>query len=393
MHGKTITRKVNRMRLLLLSSEFPPGPGGIGTHAYQLADNLCSRGWKVTVVARQDYADTTEIRAFNQQQQFRVVTLPHIQMTLLDAVQRWQIARHCVIKEKPDLLVASGSKATWIAAALPTDIPRIAIGHGTEFGFSGWQWMLTKWAFQRMEHVVCVSNYTKEYMLNKSIQPKAVSVIHNGADETAFGVLPESIGADFRKELRFSPDDRLLLTVGNVTARKGQDIVIRALPKILSVYPNVHYLIAGMPTEGERFSALADDLGVARNVHFLGRVPQDDLVKLYNVCDLFVMTSRETKTGDFEGYGIAVIEAALCGKPSVVTGGSGLAEAVADNETGLVVKPEDSNDTAQAILRLLQDDALRARLGAQAKQRALETQTWRKRILEYDLLFKEKIAP
>src|SRR5262249_34211461 len=179
-------------------------------------------------------------------------------------------------------------------------------------------------------------------------------VIHNGADPSQFTLLPEEEVQRFRKKLGL-PDARILLTVGNVTDRKGQEVVIRALPSILRTEPKTQYLMAGLPTEKEPLDALARRLGVADHVGFLGLVRRDELVLLLNSCDLFVMTSRRTADGDFEGYGIAVVEAALCGKPAVVSSGSGLAEAIEERRTGIAVPENAEAETASAIISLLGD--------------------------------------
>jgi phosphatidylinositol alpha-1,6-mannosyltransferase len=151
--------------------------------------------------------------------------------------------------------------------------------------------------------------------------------------------------------------------------------------------PDVHYLLAGLPTRQPELSQLATELGVSEYVHFLGRVDNQTLVEAYNACNVYIMTSRYTRDGDFEGYGIAVIEAALCGKPAVVSCASGLEEAVVAEQTGLLVPPDDPHLTAQALIRLLQDDPLRSKLGLQARQHALQSQTWTGRVAEYaDLL-------
>ena len=89
-----------------------------------------------------------------------------------------------------------------------------------------------------------------------------------------------------------------------------------------------------------------------------------------NACDLFVMTSRNTADGDFEGYGIAVIEAALCGKPAVVSAGSGLGEAIVAGETGVLVREDDPPDTARAIAELLADPGTPAPRWVAARERA-----------------------
>jgi phosphatidylinositol alpha-1,6-mannosyltransferase len=157
---------------------------------------------------------------------------------------------------------------------------------------------------------------------------------------------------------------------------------------VLKSAPAVHYLMAGLPALKEPLTSLARDLGVADRVHFLGRVDQETLVTAYNACDVYIMTSRHSKAGDFEGYGIAVVEAAFCGKPAVVSAGSGLEEAVSAGETGLVVPEDDHRATAAAITRLLSDVPLRRQLGRKARERALREQTWANRMVEYDRVLK-----
>jgi phosphatidylinositol alpha-1,6-mannosyltransferase len=181
--------------------------------------------------------------------------------------------------------------------------------------------------------------------------------------------------------------------VGNVTERKGQEIVIRALPEILAQVPNTHYLIAGLPTRKKELLIIAEELGVADHVHFLGRVENRRLVSLLNCADVFVMTSRSTKDGDFEGFGIAAVEAALCGKPAVVSGDSGLAEAVIDGVTGIVVPQNDEEATADAIVSLLTDGERREEMGGAARKRALAGQTWEQTAKHYDTALRCVVPP
>ena len=148
--------------------------------------------------------------------------------------------------------------------------------------------------------------------------------------------------------------------------------------------PRAHYVVVGLPTRGEALLELARTLGVADRVHVLGRVGAERVPSLLNASDVFVMTSRATGEGDVEGYGIAAVEAGLCGLPSVVSGGSGLAEAVKDRETGLVVPPENPEATARAILSLLADEEARRAMGARAARRASEEQTWERCVARYD---------
>lgn len=371
------------MRVLILSSEFPPGPGGIGTHAYELARHLQQMDWEVSVVAPQDYADAHEISEFNKAHSFPIVRLRSKGASAAKAILRQRATRWWIKDWKPDVIIASGQRSAWIAATLGRGLPLIVVGHGSEFGVPGrWTNTLTRWAFGQASLVVCVSEYTRRQMLAAGIQPQTVQVITNGADSSRFNVLPVDQVLATRNSLGLE-DAQLLITVGNVTERKGQDTVIRALPGILAEVPNTHYLIVGLPTRRKDLMQIAEDLGVAHHVHFLGRVENQRLVSLLNCADVFVMTSRLTKDGDFEGFGIAAIEAALCGKPAVVSADSGLAEAVIDGKTGVLVPQNDELATANAIVSLLNDHERRREIGDAARKRALSEQTWEQTVKRY----------
>ncbi len=101
------------------------------------------------------------------------------------------------------------------------------------------------------------------------------------------------------------------------------------------------------------------------------------------------MTSRRTADGDVEGYGIAAIEAALCGKPSVVSSDSGLQEAIEPGKTGIAVAQNDADAVAGAVTSLLEDPPLRKRMGEDARIRAERDQTWAVRVRAYDALLRD----
>lgn len=372
-------------RLLLITSEFPPGPGGIGVHAYQIAKHLNRQGWEVVVVTSQDYASSEEIDSFNTVQPFKVVQLKKIPGAVPEAVYRLAVIRHNIKLWQPDVLLGSGQRAVWLTAlgARLHSRPWAAVGHGFEFGTKVfWERRLNRIFYSQADCAICVSNYTRSRMLGMGIRPRADTVIPNGADDEWFRPLDEGRIAAYRARLGLE-GKKLLLTVGNVTERKGQDIVVRALPAIVESGIDCHYMMVGLPTLKEKLTDMAQDLGVSDRVHFLGRVDMDTLVEAYNACDVYLMTSRHSTTGDFEGYGIAAVEAALCGKPTVVSRGCGLEEAILPGETGLLVPEDDPQATATAVIRLLQDESFHRRLGDQGRQRALQEQTWGQCALHY----------
>jgi len=373
-------------RLLLLSSEFPPGPGGIGAHAYQLARHLTARGWSVSVATPQAYVPAETRDAFNRRQPFAVRTLPEREAGRLWWAARLRAVGGLVRAARPDVLVATGRRALWLAAALGAAyrLPYVAVGHGTEFhSDSRLMRALTGQALARAAAVVAVSEYTAG-LVRAAGRPRRLLVIPNAADGERFrpGQDADALRARWGVAGR-----RVLLTVGRVGQRKAQDVVIRALPAVLAACPDVVYIMAGLPEKRAEFAALAEQLGVAGAVRFTGLVEDADLPLLYNLADLFVLVSREAG-GDVEGYGIVVQEAALCGAPAVVSRGCGLTEAIREGETGVSVPPDDPGATADALVALLRDDDARRRMGRRARDLAARA-TWFDRVADYDALLRE----
>jgi phosphatidylinositol alpha-1,6-mannosyltransferase len=383
------------MRALILSSEFPPGPGGIGTHAFELAKGLVRRDWGVSVVTSQDYATDHEIVEFNRAQRFEITRFRSVPGAPLEGLYRQSVLSRRIRRDSPGVLIASGSRSVLLAAArwAGRRRPWVAIGHGTEFGLRhGWEAAAVTAAFRRATAVVCVSEYTRRQMHLAGIRPVRDAVIPNGADPERFRELPRSEAEAVRKDLGI-PTGALMITVGNVTRRKGQDVVVRALPAILERFPDAQYAVVGLPTLGEEIREIAAGLGVSERVHVLGRLDPERLVRLVNLADIFVMTSRRTDDGDFEGYGIAAVESALCGCPAIVTSDSGLAEAVEDGRTGLCIPQNDPAATARAVVALLEDEDKRRAMGKAARLRAEREQTWAHRIAQYDALLREMVTP
>ncbi|MCZ7663031.1 MAG: glycosyltransferase family 4 protein [Thermoleophilia bacterium] len=376
---------------LILCTEFPPGPGGIGTHAFYLARELAARGWRVRVVTPQDYAGVEERRAFNAAQPFLITTLAGGTTCIGRLWGRGLALAAAARRTRPDVVVASGSRALWVGAVVAWVLrrPLVVVGHGSEFvAPRASRRVLVAVGARSARLVVAVSEYTAQLARKAGVAPGSIAVVHNGADGTRFH---PSLDVDgLRRELGLE-GRRVLLTVGQMSERKAQDVVIRSMVAVLRRHPEAAYVVAGLPTRRRELEGLAAECGVGHAVRFVGAIADDDLPVLYNLCDVFVLVSRRLSGGDVEGFGIVVREAGLCGKPSVVSDGSGLAEAVNDGETGLVVPPESVEATAEAIVRLLGDDQLRESMGTAARALALGS-TWDRQIERYDRLLRRVVS-
>src|SRR5437763_3497488 len=162
-----------------------------------------------------------------------------------------------------------------------------------------------------------------------------------------------------------------LLTVARLEWHKGIDTVIRALPAIRAAHPDTRYAIAGVGDRREELERIAQSVKLGDAARFLGAVSEDDLPALYNAADLYVGASRRHDLLA-EGFGISLVEASASGLAVVAGDSGGVADAVRDGETGILVDPDEPAAVATAITRLLGAPELRHRMGA-AGRRAAET--------------------
>jgi phosphatidyl-myo-inositol dimannoside synthase len=197
-----------------------------------------------------------------------------------------------------------------------------------------------------------------------------VHVVPLGTDPDRFR--PGLDAAGVRERYGLSRGNRWLLTVARLDPHKGVDVVLQALPAIFARAADARYAVAGDGPDGERLRQLAERIGIADRVRFLGAVSDRDLPGLYNAATVYVGASRISERIGVEGFGISFVEASASGLPVVGGNSGGVPDAVRDGETGFLVPPEDPAALAAAVNRLLGDADLARRIGA-AGRRAAET--------------------
>jgi phosphatidylinositol alpha-1,6-mannosyltransferase len=205
------------------------------------------------------------------------------------------------------------------------------------------------------------------------VDPQRIVIIHPGVDLQRFH--PGQVTDDLRQELGLAVEQKLILSVGRLSRRKGFDQIIRALPRLVREGMDVHYAIIGIGEDREYLWSLAQEQGVAERVHLLGHVEPGDLPRWYCAAELFAMPNREIN-GDTEGFGMVFVEAAACGTTSLAGQAGGTGAAVLDEVTGLRVDGTNTGAVARALERLLGDDALRSRLAQAARLRAERELAW-----------------
>ena len=354
-------------KVLFITSEFPPQPGGIGNHALNLAKGLQENDFDVQVISDVRSMDGKQERDFDKEQSFGVVRIERKDFIFLSYLDRIKTAYS--LAKKHEVVLCSGKFSLWIGALLSFLINRryYAIIHGSEIRLPNILFRkLTEISLIRFHTIIAVSNYTKSLVSHLNL--KKVIVIPNGFEMTSANIT----------EVKNKPGP-VLITVGNVTERKGQHNVINALPKLLSKYPDLKYHIVGIPTDQLKLEKLALKLGVESSVVFFGKVSEELKSQLLQQSDIFVMLSESTKKGDVEGFGIAILEANAIGLPAIGSLGCGIEDAVNNGISGKLINNKNSDEFLLALKNIL------ANYETYSEQSKIWSRnfTWEKVIKEY----------
>lgn len=210
------------------------------------------------------------------------------------------------------------------------------------------------WVYGQAELLIYPTDMARGLLekLNHKKQPSAV--VSNGINLGEFK--PKEIG-DFYDRYKIPVDKIKLLFVGRLFPEKSVDTLIKAIPHIISKYPDTHVMIVGGGHLRDKLEKLTQKLGVEPNVTFLGLVSEEDKILAYNASDIFILPSLA------ELEGMVVLEAMACGKPVIVSDAEMSASRYFVDSNGFLFKAEDHANLAHQVLRLITDVDLRKKLG------------------------------
>ena len=268
------------------------------------------------------------------------------------------------------------------------NIPIIVLAHGTEIqkniGFLSLYKYLKqkriKKSYQNSFKIAANSTYTKELIINSlGVDNDKITVIHPGID-----IYDKFINANTINKINnlISSSGPVLLTLARLEHRKGHIVILEALSRLISKYPNLLYFIAGDGNFKKTIKNKVSELGLKNNVKFLGWITEPEKSVLLKNTDLFLMTPHLEKES-VEGFGMVFIDAAFHGIATLGTDNGGISDAIINGKTGLIAKTSDLNDITSKIDELLSDKTKRIKLGLAGQKNAYARFTWDKKVLEY----------
>src|SRR3990167_1819041 len=214
--------------------------------------------------------------------------------------------------------------------------------------------ILARKILKNAEFIAANSEFTKEKILEYGVRPQNVTIVYPCPNmKLRREVLPKEIEALRNKYSLLNK--KIILTTGRLVERKGHDVVLGAFHKLKESVPEAHYVIIGEGPMEEAVKQMIKTLKLEDSVLLIGKVSDYELAVWYEICDVFVMISRQLKNEDAEGFGIVYLEANMFGKPFIGGKSGGVAEAVSDNETGILVEPTNPQEILTAIERLLKN--------------------------------------
>jgi len=182
-------------------------------------------------------------------------------------------------------------------------------------------------------------------------------------------------------------DKKVIVSVGRLVHRKGQDYLIQSMPLILHQVPNAHLLLVGQGPYLEHLQKLVKEHGLESSVTFIGRVDYKELPQYLCVGDIFAMPSRSRLKGlEVEGLGIVYLEASSCGLPVLAGNSGGAPDAVKQSETGLVVSGTDEKQIASAAIELLNNSDSSKKMGLAGRQWIVNNWRWETWSKEFEAL-------
>ena len=362
-------------RTLVITNDFPPRPGGIQTFGYEIVRRFDPES--VTVLTS-NWEGAAE---FDAAQDFKIVRANT--QTLVPSRSTLSMAREIVVAENiTRVLFGAAAPLGLLASSLRKlgvqNIVGMTQGHETGWAMTPGTRQALRKIGNDTDYLTYISEYTHK-KIAKALSPSAAARMRRivpGVDSTEFSPDNLSSGNQLRTELGWI-DRPVIVCVSRLMARKGQDELIRALPKIHQTAPNASLIIVGDGPYRKDLERLVKKLGLENFVHLTGKVSQTELSKWYAAGDVFAMPCRTRMGGwDVEGLGIVFLEGSATGLPVIVGDSGGAVDAVIDGETGYLVDGTNTAEIAGRIAYLFANPDIAKKMGEAGRNWVTQEWTW-----------------
>ena len=363
--------------ILVITNDFGPRTGGIETFVMGLLERIVDH--KVVVFTSQQ-GNTSE---YDQQwlKKFGVQVIRDRSKILLPSLRVAKRAKEIAQMHNIEVLVfgAAAPLALMAPKLRKAGVKKIiALTHGHEvwwariFPFN----LAMKRIGNSVDHLTYLGKFTRQ-AISRSLSQKSIDSmvkIAPGIDTSHFS--PQADATQRRTELGLE-SKKIIISVGRLVHRKGQDKLIKAFPTIVREIPNAHLLIVGEGPYRAHLEKSVEKLSLKDNVTFVGRIFYNDLPSYLSASDVFVMPSRSRFFGlEVEGLGIVYLEASACAIPVVAGISGGAPDAVQEGITGLCIDGTNVAQIAEAVVHICSDSKRATKMGLAGRNWVIEQWQW-----------------
>ena len=347
-------------KTLLLTENFPPKEGGSGRWFWELYSRLPND--KVLIVAN----DTPEGREFDKTHELDIVRIE------LESTE-WGLASTKglgfyweTIRKVLKLVKEHGIEEVHCGRVIPEGVIARALKllagaryncfvHGEDVetaATSREHSLLVKNVCKNASMLICNSENTANIVRKLGFDSGSkCEVLHPGVDTSRFEVAAPD--TSFRQQMGWS-GKRVLLTVGRLQRRKGQDFLIKSMPALLKEFPDLFYAVVGRGECYDELISLVDQHKLHDNVCVYPDMDDEALIKCYQQCDIFILPNR-TIDNDIEGFGMVLVEAQVCGKPVIAGDSGGTRETMNIGKTGHIIDCSSTENLLNGLSPILRN--------------------------------------
>jgi phosphatidylinositol alpha-1,6-mannosyltransferase len=368
--------------LLLVTNDFGPRAGGIETFIIGLLERLqtsAEKPQKVLVYTSSQSGSESFDKRWRDQYGVHVI---RDKSAILLPTPRVTKAIKSIIRQE-------NIKRIWFGAAAPLAIMAktmrregvtriVALTHGHEV----WWAKIPPFSFairfigKHVDYLGYLGEFTRNAIapsLSHSDRSKLIKIAP-GIDTSHFSVTARNEDLISQLKIKNSPT---IVSVGRLVHRKGQDQLIKAMPRILQKFPDTKLIFVGTGPHQKKIEQLIQRYKVADSVRFIGRIPHEQLPEYFALGDIFAMPSRSRFFGlEVEGLGIVYLEASACGLPVIAGDSGGAPDAVISGKTGIVVDGTSHEAIADAAIELLSDKQRAEKMGKAGREWVVREWGW-----------------
>ncbi len=282
-------------------------------------------------------------------------------------------------------VLPNGLVGAWLAQVL--GIPLAISLHGSDIFVaqrSSAFGRVAGWVLRRAAVVTACSEDLRQAAIDLGAAPESVRLIAWGADPQRFSPAVRPMD---RARFDCTEDDILLVSLGRIVAKKGFDVLLRALPPLLESHPGIRLVIGGDGAQRDELGNLAASIGISEQVRLPGRISWDDVPAFLAMGDIFALPSVRDAAGNVDGLPTVLLEAMALGKPVVATRIGGVPLVIEEDVNGILCPPGDTNALEQAIARLVENPAMQQQLSREARSAVEKRFNWRKVARQFAELF------